>query len=91
MIEMTSVQNICRRAVQKWGAEKQTAMLIEELGELIVAVHHYKRRRVAVESVTEEIADTLIMLEQALFALGISDDELIEAIGRKAERLEKRL
>jgi NTP pyrophosphatase (non-canonical NTP hydrolase) len=55
--------NIYQEAVKKWGREAQMNMLIEECGELIVAIQKFKRGRGAI-NLLEECADVQIMLNQ---------------------------
>lgn len=52
-----------------YGWTAQCDMLIEECGELIAALSHYKRARVPVERVVEELVDVQIMVEQVLVIL----------------------
>ena len=52
-----------------WGVSSQLDMMIEECGELVVVIQHWKRDRVGDGKIAEEIADVEIMCEQlrALF------------------------
>lgn len=52
---------VAKKAIQKWGVEKQVHHLHEEMGELMVAISHHRRGRVKVEAVQEEIADVIFM------------------------------
>lgn len=52
-----------QKAVEKWGKEAQLNMLVEECGELIVAIEHWKRGRGNCE-LMGEWADVEIMLSQ---------------------------
>ena len=60
--EVVEYETIYQQAVIKWGVDSQIEMLIEEMGELIVALQHAKRKRV--NNVAEEIADVEICLRQ---------------------------
>ncbi len=52
-------------ALEAWGKKSQINMMIEECGELITALQHFKRgRKNAVLEVLEELADVEIVLEQ---------------------------
>jgi NTP pyrophosphatase (non-canonical NTP hydrolase) len=81
--------SVTRRAVRRFGATQQWEMLVEECGELIAAHNQFKRQRITDRQLAEEIADVVITLAQARYALG--DDIVSEAIVRKLARLEKRL
>ena len=54
------------KALEKWGADSQVDMLIEEMAELTQALLHIRRanKKVTVEELSDEIADVEIMLEQ---------------------------
>lgn len=51
-------------AVDYWGPERQTSMMIEEVGEFLAAWNHYKRGRISYEEYVAEIADVFIMIQQ---------------------------
>ena len=57
-------QQLCAKAIDKWGARAQLLMVAEECSELAVAVLHYERGRDDVGHVAEEVADVELMLEQ---------------------------
>lgn len=57
-------------ALLLYGQDKQVAMAIEEMGELLVAMNHHKRGRVGVEAVQEEIADVKIAIDQLAIIYG---------------------
>lgn len=56
-------------AVKTWGKNPQLNMVIEECGELIVAISHKKRRRAVWSKILEEYVDVLIMLKQLEFIM----------------------
>lgn len=58
---------IITQAVKKYGRYNQTEMIIEECSELIQAIQKYKRdgSSSSKDHVCEEIADVIIMIEQA--------------------------
>lgn len=94
-------RDLCRRAVQKWGAANQLDMAVEEAAEFIVEVQHYKRERDNRAKLVEEIADLEIMLEQVRVILdasandageyGMAGAEIAAAKSAKLERLAGRL
>lgn len=83
----------CARALAAYGRDGQILKTIEELGELIVALMHSRKRQHDHESQKEiqgEIADCEIMLEQLrqMFNIGAEVDE---SISMKLARLEAKL
>lgn len=89
MIELKIKDNLTLvNAVQKYGANSQCYMAIEEMSELIKALCNYHRGREA--NIAEEIADVYIMLQQLqiIFNNGI---EIQDWIDNKVERLKERI
>ena len=93
MIETTLLQ----QAIDKWGANAQIDMIIEECAELILALQKMKRNygkdfaqdEELLTSVCDEVADVRIMTEQAQL---LFDKELIQArVDYKMNRLKDRL
>ena len=93
MIETTLLQ----QAIDKWGANAQIDMIIEECAELILALQKMKRNygkdfahdEELLKSVCDEVADVRIMTEQAQL---LFDKELIHArVDYKMNRLRERL
>lgn len=58
----------------------------EELGELAVALSHYKRQRCGKEAVLDEVADVYLNLVKIQVTVGISDTDLNFRIAAKVER-----
>ena len=79
---MEGATRVYRMALEKWGAESQLNMLVEECGELVAAVNRFRRDRVSLTGLLEEIADVEIMLEQMRL---IFDGELIDAYKRQKQ------
>lgn len=86
-------EEIYAEAIRTFGEEFQFMVFNEELAELIVAVSHYRRKRVSAESVLEEISDVQIMINQLVKILDGSDDHatIARIKNEKLERLKKRL
>jgi len=93
MIETTLLQ----QAIDKWGANAQIDMIIEECAELILTLQKMKRNygkdfandEELLTSVCDEVADVRIMTEQAHL---LFDKELIQArVDYKMNRLRERL
>lgn len=83
------LRQILSRAISEWGIEAQTNLAIEEMGELIVAINHYRRGRVGMAAVQEEIADVFIAIKQLAMIYGESGVD--DFVHHKTERLEQRL
>ena len=81
--ERTSVYDA---AIQKWGAEAQMIVAIEEMSELTKEVCKYFRGKVDIEAVADEIADVTIMLEQ-LRTIFDCNDLVCSHMDYKIERL----
>ena len=81
---------VAKKALEKWGIDKQLDCLVEECSELITAIQHYKRNRVSKLAIGEEIADVEVMIHQIVFYLDLK--EAIELVkSQKVERLRKKL
>jgi NTP pyrophosphatase (non-canonical NTP hydrolase) len=64
-------------------------MLQEESGELIAAVNQFLRGRVDEARLVEEVADVMVMCQQAALMLGL--DLVDQKVQEKLDRLRKRL
>lgn len=76
-----SDDDAARLAVEVWGVPAQLDMVLEECGELIVAIQQNRRGRVSAEAIGEEMADVRIMLEQL--------EVMFPKVNHKAWRAEK--
>lgn len=87
--KMTNFQRlmIIEDIASQYGLLSQLDMMVEECGELIVAINHYKRQRVKEDEVIEEIADVWIVLVQLALLLGQKD--VIEMVDKKLRRVER--
>lgn len=72
-----NIEKLYKKAIDKWGVNPQLNMLFEELGELIVAISKDHKFTTNLEILSEEIADSLIMIDQFIFIFKLSD--LIES------------
>jgi len=81
------------QAIERYGAEAQTRMLVEETGELLTAVARCVRGRGARSDVVEECADVIMVaLQVARMYSGRGDQEdLGLELERKARRLVERM
>jgi len=83
--------DICRRAIAKWGEERQRDMIIEEASELQKALLKYRRYDRTEEwriKCVEEAVDMSIMLDQLLMMLS-SQQEFDKVRRYKLCRLSK--
>ena len=55
-----------RTAIKVWGKERQTNMVIEELGEFLQAWNKVKRGAFTEEQYVEELVDVYIMIQQMI-------------------------
>lgn len=88
---------LCMKAIEKWGANSQLAMIEEEAQELALAMHKFFHRvggreedlEIRENEVIDELADMEIMLMQAKLMF---DEDKIEARKNfKLNRLKERL
>jgi NTP pyrophosphatase (non-canonical NTP hydrolase) len=80
---------IYEQTIDKWGAEFQADMAIEECAELIVALRSYARGRVDIRAVAEEVADVEIMCQHLRVVAG---QGLVDQIKEyKLSRLQDRI
>lgn len=81
-------QGLYKQAMSLWGPESQRLMLAEECSELAAAVHHFKRNKICIDDLCEEIADVEIMIGQmrVMYATMINDIKF-----NKLKRLENNL
>lgn len=88
------MNTICKRAVDTYGKEPQINQAIEEMGELIVAINHWKRGKATKADVFSEIADVVIMCDQLCYIVD-GTEEGVEICGdiidQKLKRQEKRI
>lgn len=85
---------ICKKAVDTYGKELQINQSIEEMGELIASINHFRRGIVSKSEVLSEIADVFIMCEQLAYIIEGTEegvDMCKDIIVQKLLRLEKRI
>jgi len=80
---------VLNNAIKLYGEEAQIDMMEEEMGELLVALKHYKRGRVTKKKVCEEIADVQIMSKQMGIIFGQFATKV--QVELKIDRLEERI
>jgi NTP pyrophosphatase (non-canonical NTP hydrolase) len=87
---METQREVCRKALDTYGSERQMKKLFEEIGELQEALCKYTDGRDTVEHLAEEIADVQIMLAQ-MAILHDCVEKVAEFKQAKLARLEGRL
>jgi len=84
-VENTDLTEIYRATLAKWGEEAQYDQMVEECAELIASLKHFKREKVAADSIINELADVTLMVGQLTWMFG--PDKVEMAISDKLEKL----
>ena len=87
--ETSGFSAVLKKAVEVYGPEKQTDMMLEEMSELTKALLKHRRNPGAetLANIREEMADVQIMLDQMRLIYGDDHNDLIFKISRLAHRL----
>jgi len=81
-------KELSQKAVEKWGLERQTNMVIEEVGEFLQAWNKIKRGKITNREYVEDMVDCYIMFSQMRHLYG----DLFEEIYRsKCDRIMKKV
>jgi NTP pyrophosphatase (non-canonical NTP hydrolase) len=86
--EMQNVPSLYEETLQVWGIKEQIHKFSEELGELLVAMHHWYDEKATKEELADEIADVEIVCGQLRYLVGfklvdkIKEDKLRRLRGR---------
>ncbi len=76
------------KAVEKWGLERQTNMVIEEVGEFLQAWNKLNRGKITAREYVGEMVDCYIMFSQMRHIYG----ELFESVLRnKIDKIERKV
>lgn len=70
-------------SLQKFGKERQFDQMIEECGELIVAIQHFRRGRVTAMDIGEELADVREQIDMIVDMLPEVRSNFSELLFRK--------
>ncbi len=86
-----------RRAIAAYGRDNQMLALMEEIGELLTAINHFRRGRIGRDALLGEIADVRVMLGQLEVmtggpnaCVGDADSVMVGKLTRLKERLDER-
>ena len=84
-------REICKKALDTFGIDKQLDIAIEEMAELTKAIIKHRRyaSRETYENLCEETADVAIMIEQVF--LSVKCDDVAKYATAKIKRLKQRL
>lgn len=91
---MTKEKTDCllNKAVELWGKESQSMMMIEEMAELIKALcKDINRNKKDIENIHEEIVDVEIVLDQMKKIYKLDDEKIERIKNEKLGRLEERI
>lgn len=79
------------QAINFFGHREQRGMMVEEMGELMVAMNKYERYHTPtqLDNIAEEIADVYIMLAQMRVSYDIQDGDIEFYIDEKLNKLAK--
>ncbi len=91
MIRTTNVMEVLKQAIETYGKENQSMMVLEEMAELQKEVCKSLRGNNNHDEIFEEIADVLIMIEQLKIMHDVKYRELNEMFNFKINRLKERL
>ena len=83
--------NLYRRAIARFGEAHQQSKVVEEIGELLAAMVHYRNGRISRAALCGEMADARIVMEQLGLMAGIPPGAVEREIERKLARLRARL
>lgn len=83
-------EELLNMAINTWGPETQTKMVLEEMAELQKEICKSWRGKDCSESIAEEVADVEIMLDQLKMMLNI-ESKVAQYRRKKLLRLEQRL
>lgn len=85
---MIGIDTSAKKILTHYGQKKQEVQAVQELSELILllAARDDQRKGDYKKHITEEIADSLIMIEQIRLANGITDKNVNAVIVQKISR-----
>lgn len=85
------MNDISRKAIEKYGETIQTFVAIEEMSELTKELTKHMRGESNKQALTEEVADVYIMIEQVMYMNDISLNDVVEMMHEKLNRLKERM
>ena len=79
-------REILEKIIKHYGPEHQRMKACEELAELQVEIFHGNKKKIV-----GELADVYIMLNQIMLINSIGQYEVLQEMGRKLKRTERRM
>jgi len=76
------------KAVEIWGLDRQTNMVIEEVGEFLQAWNKFKRGKITNRQYIEEMVDCYIMFSQMRHLYGDLFEQILK---NKIDRIERKI
>lgn len=90
MISHEQRVEVYAKALEHFGEENQLTVALEEMSECQKEICKFLRGYGNAGHLAEEVADSLIMLEQVIYIFGL--DEMVgQEVDRKIQRLEDRI
>lgn len=81
-------KELSKKAVEFWGLERQTNMVIEEVGEFLQAWNKFKRGKITNRQYVEEMVDCYIMFSQMRHLYGDLFEQILK---NKIDRIERKI
>jgi len=90
---LTFLEKIYKECFDKWGLDSQVIMFNEELASAIKSLSHLYRNynEKNLEEFKDEIADSLVMIDEFMWEYQISMFDIAELKAKKIERLTEKL
>ena len=84
-------EEVCQKALERWGKEAQLLMVLEEMAELQKEIlKNLNRNKDNLVEIIDETTDVLIMLDQLQYIYGI-EKAVIKHAPEKIEKIKARL
>lgn len=83
------LEALYQAALARWGSDAQYDQAVEECAELITALKHFRRKRIDIDALADELADVTLMIGQLTWMIG--EDRVGRAIEGKIEKLKRLL
>jgi len=90
---LTFLEKIYKECFEKWGLDSQVIMFNEELASVIKALSHLYRNfnEENFAEFKDELADALVMIDEFMYELNISNEDIAEIKAKKIDRLLEKL
>lgn len=78
-------------SIKTFGERSQTDQLHEEIGELMAKINQYRRGRVSINDVIEEIVDVKQCLDTIVYMFGIDPEEYNKIEDQQWNKMKKQI